>query len=45
MDVWAPAVVSAIHHATGVRLREIPATPERVFEALRAKAAPAGEAP
>jgi CO/xanthine dehydrogenase Mo-binding subunit len=39
----APAVVSAIHHATGVRLREIPATPERVFEALRAKAS-AGEA-
>jgi CO/xanthine dehydrogenase Mo-binding subunit len=41
----APAVVSAIHHATGVRLRQIPATPERLFEALRAKAAPAGEAP
>jgi CO/xanthine dehydrogenase Mo-binding subunit len=39
----APAVVAAIHHATGARLREIPATPERVFAALRAQAAPAGE--
>jgi CO/xanthine dehydrogenase Mo-binding subunit len=37
----APAVTSAIHHATGARLYEIPATPERVWAALRAKAAPA----
>ena len=37
----APAVTSAIHHAAGVRLHEIPATPERVWTALRAKAAPA----
>lgn len=29
----APAVVAAIHHAAGVRLFEIPATPERVFAA------------
>jgi CO/xanthine dehydrogenase Mo-binding subunit len=35
----APAVTNAIHHATGVRLSEIPATPERVWTALRAKAA------
>jgi len=34
----APAVTSAIAHATGVRLREIPATPERVFAALQAAA-------
>jgi CO/xanthine dehydrogenase Mo-binding subunit len=34
----APAVTNAIHHATGVRLHEIPATPERVWAALRAKA-------
>jgi CO/xanthine dehydrogenase Mo-binding subunit len=34
----APAVTSAIHHAAGVRLREIPATPERVWAALRARA-------
>jgi CO/xanthine dehydrogenase Mo-binding subunit len=33
----APAVTAAIHHATGARLREIPATPERVFAALRAR--------
>jgi CO/xanthine dehydrogenase Mo-binding subunit len=31
----APAVTNAIHHAVGARLREIPATPERVWEALR----------
>jgi CO/xanthine dehydrogenase Mo-binding subunit len=31
----APAVTNAIHHATGVRLRQIPATPERVWTALR----------
>jgi CO/xanthine dehydrogenase Mo-binding subunit len=37
----APAVTNAIHHAVGVRLHEIPATPERVWAALRAKAAPA----
>jgi CO/xanthine dehydrogenase Mo-binding subunit len=35
----APAVTNAIHHAVGVRLNEIPATPERVWAALRAKAA------
>jgi CO/xanthine dehydrogenase Mo-binding subunit len=34
----APAVTAAIHHAAGVRLMEIPATPERVWTALRAKA-------
>ncbi|HUG54150.1 MAG TPA: xanthine dehydrogenase family protein molybdopterin-binding subunit [Vicinamibacteria bacterium] len=33
----APAVTAAIHHAAGVRLREIPATPERVWAALREK--------
>jgi CO/xanthine dehydrogenase Mo-binding subunit len=31
----APAVTNAIHHAVGARLREIPATPERVWAALR----------
>ena len=31
----APAVTAAIRHATGVRLDEIPATPERVWSALR----------
>ena len=35
----APAVTNAIQHAVGVRLSEIPATPERVWAALRAKAA------
>ncbi|HLA77944.1 MAG TPA: xanthine dehydrogenase family protein molybdopterin-binding subunit [Vicinamibacteria bacterium] len=30
----APAVTAAIHHGSGARLREIPATPERVWQAL-----------
>jgi CO/xanthine dehydrogenase Mo-binding subunit len=40
----APAVTAAIHHAVGVRLREIPATPERIWSALREREQPpAGE--
>ena len=35
MDVPAPAVVAAIHHATGVWMDEIPVTPERLLRALR----------
>jgi CO/xanthine dehydrogenase Mo-binding subunit len=38
----APAVTSAIHHAVGVRMREIPATPERVWAALRQQQTGAG---
>ena len=34
-DGVAPAVVNAIYDATGVRLREIPATPERVWQGLK----------
>ncbi len=41
MDVPAGAVVSAIAHATGVRLDEIPITPERLLRALaRARETP-----
>jgi putative selenate reductase molybdopterin-binding subunit len=36
-DAFAPAVASAISHATGVRLRSLPFTPERVWRALRAE--------
>jgi CO/xanthine dehydrogenase Mo-binding subunit len=32
----APAILNAIHHATGVRLRRVPATPDRVRAALLA---------
>jgi putative selenate reductase molybdopterin-binding subunit len=32
----APAIANAVFHATGVRLREIPLTPDRVLAALRA---------
>ena len=38
----APAVTAAIHHAAGVRLDRIPATPERVWAALRARSAARG---
>ncbi len=52
MDVVAPAVVAAIHDATGVWIADLPATPEKILAALRAagsgaKAAaePAADAP
>lgn len=32
-----PALANAIAHATGIRLREMPFTPERVLEALRGR--------
>ena len=32
----APAIFNAIHHATGVRLRQAPATPDRLLAALEA---------
>ena len=35
----APAILNAIHHATGVRMRRIPATPDRIREAIVANAA------
>jgi aldehyde oxidoreductase len=34
----APAILNAIHHATGVRMRRVPATPDRIREAILAKA-------
>jgi aldehyde oxidoreductase len=33
----APAILNAIHHATGVRMRRIPATPDRIREAIFAR--------
>ena len=35
MDGVAPALVNAVHDATGVWIRELPLTPERVWRALR----------
>ena len=34
--IIAPAMADAIHDATGVWVREVPFTPERVWRALRA---------
>ncbi|HET7226386.1 MAG TPA: xanthine dehydrogenase family protein molybdopterin-binding subunit [Candidatus Eisenbacteria bacterium] len=41
MDAPAPAVVEAIAHATGVRVSEIPVTPERLLAALARREADA----
>ena len=41
MDVGAPAVVAAIHDATGVWIHDLPASPERILAALDAAAASA----
>lgn len=35
----APAILNAIHDAVGVRITSLPATPEKVLEAIAAKAA------
>jgi len=35
MDPIAPAIVNAVFDATGVRIRELPLTPERVLNALK----------
>ena len=37
MDGGAPALLQAIENATGIALSRIPATPERLFEASRAR--------
>jgi CO/xanthine dehydrogenase Mo-binding subunit len=42
LDGGAPAIVSAIENATGIVLREIPVLPERLMEALEAKAGARG---
>jgi len=42
MDVAAPAVVAAIHDATGVWINELPATPERILAALHGPGPGAG---
>jgi len=39
MDVGAPAVVAAIHDATGVWIHDLPATPERILAAMAGTAA------
>jgi hypothetical protein len=41
MDVAAPAVVAAIHDATGIWVHDLPATPERLLAAMAGGIAPA----
>jgi CO/xanthine dehydrogenase Mo-binding subunit len=41
MDVGAPAVVAALHDATGVWIHDLPATPERILAALTGAPTPA----
>lgn len=36
----APAIVNAIHNAVGVRIKDLPATPEKILAALRKKDRP-----
>jgi CO/xanthine dehydrogenase Mo-binding subunit len=43
MDGPAPAILAAIRDAVGARLDRVPATPERIMEAMRAGAAGARE--
>lgn len=43
IDAMAPAVANAVADALGVRLRQIPLTPERVLRALRAQTQPRKE--
>jgi len=33
----APAIINAIYDAVGVRIYELPATPDRILKALREK--------
>jgi xanthine dehydrogenase molybdenum-binding subunit len=33
----APAIANAIYHAVGVRIKELPITPEKILNALREK--------
>jgi CO/xanthine dehydrogenase Mo-binding subunit len=40
MDVGAPAIVAAIHDATGVWIHDLPATPEKILAAMHVGAGP-----
>ena len=35
----APAIANAVYHAVGVRITQLPLTPERVLAAIKAEAA------
>jgi CO/xanthine dehydrogenase Mo-binding subunit len=42
MIAIVPAIVNAIAHATGLRFRELPVTPEKIRAALEAQSATSG---
>jgi CO/xanthine dehydrogenase Mo-binding subunit len=42
MNGAAPAVANAVEHALGVRIRDLPVTPEKIYRALREGAEPRG---
>jgi len=31
----APSIANAVHNATGIRIRELPLSPERIYNALK----------
>jgi len=35
----APAIINAIHDAVGVRIRDLPATPDKILAALKVQQA------
>jgi aldehyde oxidoreductase len=41
----APAILNAIHDAIGVRIRRVPATPDRIRAAIRNRVTPASRRP
>jgi putative selenate reductase molybdopterin-binding subunit len=42
MDGVAPAVANAVYHAVGVRIRDLPITPEKVWRELKQRGRGAG---
>jgi CO/xanthine dehydrogenase Mo-binding subunit len=39
----APAIMNALHHAVGIRIYKLPATPDKVRAAIRAKSPAPGK--
>jgi len=37
VEASSPAIANAIYHAVGIRIKDLPITPEKILEALREK--------